>query len=363
MDDGAPLATSTSTPPPPIVRVRAAPRLVGGGGDGGSTCAESRSCFLEMYAGKKPDKVDPAEESLARATRCALTGEPLRAPVVADALGALMNKEAVVGALLSGALPDALAGHVTGLRSLADVRLGAAAPPREEGGGANEGGQVAAAAAAPPSPPAAAAAQDEPQPLPFACPVTGAPMNGRFRFYLHRPSGVAISERALREAPRALVAEALSIALDEEAEEEEATPAGGGGARRPLPPLAALQQQAAVGEGDFLPINPTGPELARLRAAVLARVAAERERKAARKQHKGSKKRAAGEEAKQGAAAEAAAAGGGGGEPEAAAKGSKKLRVPEGATPAVYASIFAKPGGAGEGAVKETFCARAMSGR
>lgn len=32
-------------------------RLRGGGGDGGSTGAESRSCYLEMYAEKKPDKV------------------------------------------------------------------------------------------------------------------------------------------------------------------------------------------------------------------------------------------------------------------------------------------------------------------
>lgn len=33
------------------------PRLLGGGGDGGSTGAESRSCYLEMYLTKKPDKV------------------------------------------------------------------------------------------------------------------------------------------------------------------------------------------------------------------------------------------------------------------------------------------------------------------
>lgn len=33
------------------------PRLRGGGGDGGSTGAESRSSFLEMYATKKVAKV------------------------------------------------------------------------------------------------------------------------------------------------------------------------------------------------------------------------------------------------------------------------------------------------------------------
>ncbi|CAM6101117.1 unnamed protein product [Calypogeia fissa] len=33
-------------------------RLCGGGGDGGATGAESRDCYLKMYADKKPDKFD-----------------------------------------------------------------------------------------------------------------------------------------------------------------------------------------------------------------------------------------------------------------------------------------------------------------
>lgn len=33
------------------------PKICGGGGDGGSTGAESRSCYLEMYQGKRKDKV------------------------------------------------------------------------------------------------------------------------------------------------------------------------------------------------------------------------------------------------------------------------------------------------------------------
>ena len=50
--------------------VHVAARLLGGGGDGGATRAESRSCYLEMYQGKKPDKVNPAEELLARYGWC-----------------------------------------------------------------------------------------------------------------------------------------------------------------------------------------------------------------------------------------------------------------------------------------------------
>jgi hypothetical protein len=312
-----------------------------------------------MYAAKKPDKVDPHEEALARWTRCALTGEPLRPPVVADALGALLNKEAAVAALLArggggggadGARP--LPEHVTGLRSLTDVKLALAVDvrggAREEAAGEGAAAAAAAAAAgAPPRPPPAASA-DAADAVLFACPVTGAPMNGRFRFYLHKPSGVVLSERALREAPRAIVEEALGADKQDEA----AT------ASAPLPPFATLQQQAAVGEGDFLPLHPSGPELTKLRTAVMARLEAERERKAAKKKNK-KKSREEGEEE---------------GEHEAGARGGKSnkkkqradaaaaapLRVPEGATPSVYASIFAKPGAE---EVKETYCSRSVSGR
>lgn len=42
-------------------------RFRGGGGDGGSTGAESRSSYLEMYKEKKQEMVDPAQ------LRCAAT--------------------------------------------------------------------------------------------------------------------------------------------------------------------------------------------------------------------------------------------------------------------------------------------------
>eukprot|EP00775_Hariotina_reticulata_P005356 gene5356-5592_t len=97
--------------------------LRGGGGDGGSTGAESRSCYLEMYAEKKPDKVNPAEELLARATRCRLSGERLAPPCVADELGSLFNKEALVHALLNKTMPS---GVVISERALREVPAAAA---------------------------------------------------------------------------------------------------------------------------------------------------------------------------------------------------------------------------------------------
>ena len=41
-------------------------------------------------------KVNPIEEKLARWTQCQLSGEPLQQPVVADQLGYLFNKDAVI---------------------------------------------------------------------------------------------------------------------------------------------------------------------------------------------------------------------------------------------------------------------------
>ena len=44
-------------------------RLRGGGGDGGSTGAESRASYLEMYAGKKQEKVTVQAYHLCRVCR------------------------------------------------------------------------------------------------------------------------------------------------------------------------------------------------------------------------------------------------------------------------------------------------------
>lgn len=54
LDPGASLAAAAVRP---CGTLELLPRLRAGGGDGGSTGAESRSSYLEMYAGKKKDKV------------------------------------------------------------------------------------------------------------------------------------------------------------------------------------------------------------------------------------------------------------------------------------------------------------------
>jgi Rtf2 RING-finger len=213
-------------------------RLRGGGGDGGATGAESRSSYLEMYLEKKPDKVwisqplhpifsgrpmrkspawsgsyntvfvlhllllsrasralfhcerlrgrqvDPAEERLAKWTRCQLSGEQLQEPVVCDELGHLFNKAALVAALVDKALPKSLA-HISGLKSLINLRLERNANAKDKA--------------------VDAASFQLGNDCAFCCPVTGAEFNGRFRFVVVRPSGYVVSERAIKQVCLRLV--------------------------------------------------------------------------------------------------------------------------------------------------------------
>ncbi|GER46987.1 polynucleotidyl transferase [Striga asiatica] len=107
--NGKPLSDATpllqNSPIAPLSTLTLHLRLRAGGGDGGTTGAESRDCYLNMYAVKKPDKVDPNEMRLSKWLNCSLANEPLRHPIVLDKLGNLFNKEALVEALLKKTLP------------------------------------------------------------------------------------------------------------------------------------------------------------------------------------------------------------------------------------------------------------------
>ncbi|BAF18903.1 uncharacterized protein [Oryza sativa Japonica Group] len=169
--DGRPLLLSApvaSLPPSGSVQLRLR-ALRGGGGDGGATGAESRDCYLSMYLAKKPDKADPNEARLSRFTCCALSGEPLAAPAVADRLGNLFNKEALVEALLHKRLPKALS-HIRGLKDMIPIHLH-------------------------PKPDADAAGEE----VRFQCPVTGLDFNGKYQFLALRKCGHVLSVKALKE--------------------------------------------------------------------------------------------------------------------------------------------------------------------
>ncbi|KAK7388354.1 hypothetical protein VNO78_23169 [Psophocarpus tetragonolobus] len=151
---------------PPLSTLSLRSRLRGGGGDGGATGAESRDCYLNMYADKKPDKVDPNEQRLSKWHNCALSNEPLREPCVIDKLGNIFNKEALVEALLGKKLPKEF-GHIKGLKDMINIQLSAIP-------GADDGPK-------------------------FQCPIAGLEFNGKYRFSALRNCGHVLSAKALRE--------------------------------------------------------------------------------------------------------------------------------------------------------------------
>ncbi|GJP44621.1 hypothetical protein CLOM_g3994, partial [Closterium sp. NIES-68] len=159
--------------------------LRGGGGDGGATGAESRDCYLQMYAGRRPDKVDPRDTRVASWTHCHLSGEPLTPPCVVDLLGNVFNKEAVVRALVEKNIPVALK-HIKGLRDVVGIQL-------TEIPGLDSNAHVR-----------------------FQCPITQQEFSGSFKFVALRPCGHVLSARALKElpSPACLVCHAKFVETD-----------------------------------------------------------------------------------------------------------------------------------------------------
>ncbi|OVA10310.1 Protein of unknown function DUF602 [Macleaya cordata] len=147
-------------------------RVSGGGGDGGATGAESRDCYLNMYAVKKPDKVDPNETRLSRWTTCSLSFEPLKPPCVIDRIGNLFNKEPLVEALLGKKLPKEF-GHIKGLKDMIPIHL---------------------------SPIPTKNSDDEISfDTKFQCPIAGVELNGKYKFFALKTCGHVLSAKALKE--------------------------------------------------------------------------------------------------------------------------------------------------------------------
>ena len=243
----------------------------GGGGDGGATGAESRSCYLEMYAdgggqgfSRKQESLggfvrystqstvrdrDEREEDLARWFNCTLTEEPLdtrEGAVVVDKLGSLFNKEPVLKALrdvaVDGALPPKRLEHVAGLKSLTTLKL-----HRDDAGTARR------TAALGTKPNVDASSFRLAVEATFSCPVSGLAMNGKTKFFALAPSGLVVSDRALREA-KATVDDMLGA-------------------------------EHALADQTRIPINPKGEELDAMRAT-LAEEAAKKAAKKAKKARK-----------------------------------------------------------------------------
>jgi len=188
------------------------PLLLGGGGDGGATGAESRSAYLEMYNdnpfAKKKETLggfvsfssqstvrdfDKKEDELSRYFNCSLTEEMLDSTIedgiVVDLIGNLYNKEAVLKCLQRKAvektpLPKRIE-HVSGLKALVTCKFYKKTNTEDdENGNSNANNSF----------------RPTIEKGVFSCPLTGLDFNGKTKFVVLRPSGVVVSEKAIREA-------------------------------------------------------------------------------------------------------------------------------------------------------------------
>ena len=109
----------------------------------------------KVHTGRR--RVDPAERRRARWSHCALSGEPLREPIVCCGLGRLYNREALIehalaqaGTFVSdrstyayanrtNASSGNVASHVRSLRAFFPVHLRAVGREERRGGGGSQG--------------------------------------------------------------------------------------------------------------------------------------------------------------------------------------------------------------------------------
>ena len=108
---------------------------------------------------------------------CAITQEPLKAPIVACQLGRLYNKMAILESLLDqSGLPDGFK-HIKNLREVKELNLtNNPAFKDSDTKGDSYNDNVS----------------------PYICPVIGLEMNGKYRFVYFWSCGCVISERALK---------------------------------------------------------------------------------------------------------------------------------------------------------------------
>ena len=208
--------------------------------------AESLGGFIKYQTLSTVRDRDEREENLARWFNCTLTEEPLdetEGGVVIDRLGSLFNKEPVLSALrdkaLDGAPLPARLEHITGMKAITTLKLHKNAARKSSVKDA--AGNVDAASFR-----LDAEAR-------FSCPVSGLDFNGKTKFFALTPSGLVVSDRALREA---------SATVDD-----------------------LLGEELALANQTRVPVNPKGEELEALREALEAEAA----KKAAKRRKKDAK--------------------------------------------------------------------------
>ncbi|OQR92422.1 hypothetical protein ACHHYP_03717 [Achlya hypogyna] len=131
------------------------------GNDGGVIAVKRKF----MRHGQKKQRDEQADQKALREKRttlCALTDEPLAEPIVADKLGNLFNKVALLERLLDRTLPEQF-GYIRSMKDVAGCKF-----YRDEAGA-------------------------------FHCPITMQIFNGKHPFVVLKKCGCVLSEKALKE--------------------------------------------------------------------------------------------------------------------------------------------------------------------
>ncbi|ORY41189.1 Rtf2 RING-finger-domain-containing protein [Leucosporidium creatinivorum] len=164
------------------------------GGDGGSI--PTRSDLIKTKRTRNP-LAEQKQNARQLWSFCALSKQPLRAPIVSCPLGKLYNKEAVISYLLNP--PSAtesspfgndgilVASHIRNLKDLTTLRLTpnpslATATAAQELDASNNLGT-----------------QEEHRAALFVCPISLREMNGTIKFVYRKPCGCVMSESSVRE--------------------------------------------------------------------------------------------------------------------------------------------------------------------
>ncbi|CAO1629810.1 unnamed protein product [Parajaminaea phylloscopi] len=252
------------------------------GNDGGSIARRGELVKVKRNdAGVKGGQVNKRIQW----TTCRLSGKPLREPVVADALGRLYNKEALVSYLIERKVNeakgqsdgDAAMSHIRGLKDVTLLRL----HPNPDYMRSSPSSSTPSQAPRPHE-------DDESAPVPFVCPLTNKSMNGSARFVYIQTSGVVISESGLKSVLDASVTPVATVACP-----VTSTPFQPGWlvvkadtAEEKL--KVAAESEDISGVGQVVPLNPPALEEQVLRGCLSAAKAAGKKNKRARGPTQGS---------------------------------------------------------------------------
>lgn len=145
------------------------------GCDGGTIPTRDELVKTKKKAIKNPKDIEKA----AKWNNCHLTQQPLRKPVVADLLGNIYNKEAIIEFLLDRSKYDGGPEHIKNLKDIKELNL--ADNPSYESNKQETSDEFSAL--------------NKSQ---YICPVTGLELNGSFQFYFLFNCGCVFSKRAFK---------------------------------------------------------------------------------------------------------------------------------------------------------------------